>query len=112
MGGRTTWENIVTCCLKCNARKADRLPHQANMRLLRKPERPRWRPFVSSMLGDRIDEGGLLYATPANIVSAIIFRISLLIVFLLGLNVPTCQWTEDRLFLRLPHQASTLMAFV
>jgi len=56
MGGRTTWENIVTCCLKCNARKADRLPHQANMRLLRKPERPRWRPFVSSMLGDRIDK--------------------------------------------------------
>lgn len=56
MGGRTTWENIVTCCLECNARKADRLPHQANMRLLRKPERPRWRPFVSSMMGDAIDK--------------------------------------------------------
>lgn len=56
LGGRTTWENIVTCCLKCNARKADRLPHQANMRLLRKPERPRWRPFVSSMIGDHVEK--------------------------------------------------------
>ncbi|MDQ8194277.1 HNH endonuclease [Coraliomargarita sp. SDUM461004] len=54
-GGRTSWENIVTSCISCNSRKANRLPHQANMRLLRKPERPRWRPFVSSLIGQSYD---------------------------------------------------------
>lgn len=54
-GGRTSWENIVTSCIKCNSRKANRLPHQANMHLLRKPERPRWRPFVSSLIGQDYD---------------------------------------------------------
>ena len=54
-GGRTSWENIVTSCIKCNSRKANRLPHQANMQLIRKPERPRWRPFVSSLIGQDYD---------------------------------------------------------
>lgn len=54
-GGRTSWENIVTSCIKCNSRKANRLPHQANMMLIRKPERPRWRPFVSSLAGQDYD---------------------------------------------------------
>ena len=46
-GGRSTWENIVTACQPCNSRKANRLPHEAGMRLLRKPNRPSWRPFVT-----------------------------------------------------------------
>lgn len=54
-GGRTSWENIVTSCIKCNSRKANRLPHQANMHLIRKPERPRWRPFVSGLIGQNHD---------------------------------------------------------
>ncbi len=54
-GGRTSWENIVTSCIKCNARKANRLPHQAKMHLIRKPERPRWRPFISSLIGQDYD---------------------------------------------------------
>ena len=54
-GGRTSWENIVTSCIKCNSRKANRLPHQANMHLIRKPERPKWRPFVSSLIGQCYD---------------------------------------------------------
>lgn len=54
-GGRTSWENIVTSCIKCNSRKANRLPHQANMHLIRKPERPKWRPFVSSLIGQSYD---------------------------------------------------------
>lgn len=54
-GGRTSWENIVTSCIQCNSRKANRLPHQANMHLIRKPERPRWRPFVSSLIGQSYD---------------------------------------------------------
>ena len=46
-GGRTSWENVVTSCIRCNSRKADRLPHEAGMHLIRKPLRPKWRPFVS-----------------------------------------------------------------
>ena len=44
-GGKTTWENIVCSCIKCNSRKANRLPHEAHMRLIRKPVRPKWRPL-------------------------------------------------------------------
>ena len=50
-GGRTTWENIVCSCVKCNTRKANRLPHEAGMRLIRKPGRPKWRPVISLLLG-------------------------------------------------------------
>ena len=45
-GGATTWENIVCSCIPCNTRKGNRLPRQAGMQLIRKPERPKWRPFV------------------------------------------------------------------
>ena len=45
-GGKTTWENIVCSCIPCNSRKANRLPHEAGMRLVKKPERPKWRPFL------------------------------------------------------------------
>ncbi len=45
-GGLTTWENIVCSCIPCNTRKGNRLAHQVGMRLIRKPERPKWRPFV------------------------------------------------------------------
>lgn len=46
-GGRTEWTNIVTCCVPCNARKADRTPDQAKMLLPRRPERPAHMPAVS-----------------------------------------------------------------
>jgi len=45
-GGLTTWENIVCSCIACNTRKGNRLAHQVNMHLIRKPQRPKWRPFV------------------------------------------------------------------
>ncbi len=44
-GGRTTWENIVTSCFRCNTRKANKLSHEVNMHPLRKPVAPRWRPL-------------------------------------------------------------------
>jgi 5-methylcytosine-specific restriction endonuclease McrA len=52
-GGKTTWENIVCSCIKCNTKKANRLPHEAHMRLIRKPVRPKWRPVISLVLGTR-----------------------------------------------------------
>ena len=44
-GGESSWSNCVLACLKCNSRKANRTPHQANMRLRTKPTRPTWRPL-------------------------------------------------------------------
>jgi len=39
-GGRTLYENMVTCCMACNHRKKNRTPEEAGMKLLRKPFRP------------------------------------------------------------------------
>ena len=50
-GGPTTWENIVCSCIPCNTRKANRTPAEAHMRLVRKPKRPKWRPFVQVSFG-------------------------------------------------------------
>ncbi|MEM6291747.1 MAG: HNH endonuclease [Myxococcota bacterium] len=41
-GGRTTWKNIVACCVKCNRRKGSKSPEEAGMPLLSRPSRPRW----------------------------------------------------------------------
>ena len=40
LGGQTTWENIVTCCITCNVRKGGRTPESAGMRLISRPLRP------------------------------------------------------------------------
>lgn len=42
-GGKTTWTNIVTACLPCNHRKANKTPEQAKMRLLKLPAEPNCR---------------------------------------------------------------------
>jgi len=41
-GGKTTWENVVTACQKCNGRKGSRTPAEANMKLITEPKRPRY----------------------------------------------------------------------
>src|SRR5882672_588875 len=43
-GGRTTWENVVCCCIDCNLTKGARTPDQAGIKLLKVPVRPRWTP--------------------------------------------------------------------
>jgi 5-methylcytosine-specific restriction endonuclease McrA len=45
-GGPTSWENIVCSCIVCNTRKSNRTPQEAGMHLVRRPKRPKWRPFV------------------------------------------------------------------
>ena len=45
-GGTTVWENVVCSCIPCNTHKANRTPGEAGMKLIRKPKRPKWRPFV------------------------------------------------------------------
>lgn len=45
-GGLTTWTNVVCSCIDCNRRKGSRTPEEAHMHLIRKPRKPRWRPFL------------------------------------------------------------------
>src|SRR5690606_8707497 len=40
--GPTSWENVVACCRRCNAKKRDRTPEEAGMRLRRQPFAPRF----------------------------------------------------------------------
>ncbi|NIR51324.1 HNH endonuclease [candidate division KSB1 bacterium] len=37
-GGKSVWENLVTCCQKCNTRKGDLTPREAGMKVLNKPK--------------------------------------------------------------------------
>ncbi|MDC0254288.1 HNH endonuclease [Bacteriovoracales bacterium] len=43
-GGDTTWENVVTCCQKCNSKKGNLLLDECHMRLLKEPIKPPWAP--------------------------------------------------------------------
>ena len=60
MGGDDSWENLICACAKCNNKKGDHTPEQADMHILKKPTMPtfitfiqrnvsiadRWRPFL------------------------------------------------------------------
>jgi 5-methylcytosine-specific restriction endonuclease McrA len=52
-GGQTTWDNIVCACVDCNVRKGGRTPRQANMGLIRKPEKPKRSPVLNHKLTQR-----------------------------------------------------------
>jgi len=47
-GGTSSWTHCVAACVVCNARKADRTPDQAGMRLRRAPERPHWKALAAT----------------------------------------------------------------
>lgn len=51
-GGKTSWENVVCCCLKCNGRKGDQFPEDAGMKLIQKPKRPQQSPVLTVKLGN------------------------------------------------------------
>jgi 5-methylcytosine-specific restriction endonuclease McrA len=46
-GGEMSWENLVTCCRRCNSRKADKTLEASGMKLLRPPRRPRSTAAIS-----------------------------------------------------------------
>ena len=45
-GGKSTWDNVVCCCMECNSRKGNRLPYEAGMFPLKQPTKPTWHPLV------------------------------------------------------------------
>lgn len=50
-GGDDTWENLVTACRPCNLKKGWKTPDEANMRLARRPVRPKWTMTAQILLG-------------------------------------------------------------
>ena len=65
-GGTHTWENVVACCRRCNARKENRLVHEAGFELTRLPAAPQgslllkvsvgsldptWEPYLENFHG-------------------------------------------------------------
>ena len=63
----TTWTNIVTACTKCNLKKSNKTPQQAQMQLQNKPIRPfsnyRYLHVTSrlSIMKDKIPEEWKIY---------------------------------------------------
>jgi 5-methylcytosine-specific restriction endonuclease McrA len=57
-GGRNTWTNLVTCCSKCNHKKGNKTPEEANMKLRRKPYEPTFVNEHESLTGvwDKVKE--------------------------------------------------------
>ena len=49
-GGRTSWDNLVTACLACNAKKGDNLPEKVGASLRKKPMEPDWFQFLAHSL--------------------------------------------------------------
>lgn len=63
-GGPTTWTNITTACKKCNNKKDNRTPKEANMPLLSKPYTPKFGTFKglnSRKIGGKIHESWIPY---------------------------------------------------
>jgi len=55
-GGKTLWNNIVASCFDCNNRKANKLPHEANMFPKTPPRAPIWRPLFGFRRKGGIDD--------------------------------------------------------
>lgn len=49
-GGKKTWANIVTACLRCNQKKGNCTPEQANLHLLKRPSAPKWLPGIGGSI--------------------------------------------------------------
>ncbi|WP_317194238.1 HNH endonuclease [Penaeicola halotolerans] len=45
-GGKTTWENLVTACRRCNARKGHQTPEQVGLKLAQQPYKPTYADFL------------------------------------------------------------------
>ena len=46
-GGLTTWDNVVLASMNANVKKANRLPHEAGMKLRSQPKKPNWHPLFT-----------------------------------------------------------------
>jgi len=54
--GGSTWDNLVTACKNCNARKGDRTPDEAKMPLRQRPFKPSFLMFLRDFSGPIYEE--------------------------------------------------------
>lgn len=52
-GGRSTWNNVVVACVRCNSLKGDRLPVECGMVPRVTPKRPSWFSAFRMIPGER-----------------------------------------------------------
>jgi hypothetical protein len=57
-GGRSSWDNLTTACKRCNSRKGDYTPEEANMPLRQRPFKPSFIMFLRDYSGT-MDESWL-----------------------------------------------------
>jgi 5-methylcytosine-specific restriction endonuclease McrA len=50
-GGKTAWNNLVTACKRCNARKSDFTPEEVGLKLPYKPFKPSFVVFLREFAG-------------------------------------------------------------
>ncbi|MBK6266344.1 HNH endonuclease [Marivirga sp. S37H4] len=50
-GGKSSWNNLVTACKRCNARKGDAKPEESGMVLRRVPFKPSYVMFIRDFSG-------------------------------------------------------------
>lgn len=53
-GGDNSWGNLVSCCKKCNTKKGNRTPEEANMKFIKKVEVPKTFCGVFTVEAERI----------------------------------------------------------
>ena len=58
-GGQNTWENLVTCCHKCNVKKGNKTLNESNMKIKYKPFKPTYSLLVKK--SKLIDESWINY---------------------------------------------------
>jgi 5-methylcytosine-specific restriction endonuclease McrA len=50
-GGKTTWENVVTCCYACNQKKGEKTLKEVGFKLNRQAKKPTSLPIISEARG-------------------------------------------------------------
>ena len=50
-GGKSSWDNLTTACRRCNAKKGDLSPEDANMPLAKRPFKPSFIMFLRDFSG-------------------------------------------------------------
>ena len=50
--GVSAWNNLVCACFKCNSKKSNKTPKEANMKLIRKPYKPKYSPVFRTHISN------------------------------------------------------------
>ena len=61
-GGRSSWDNLATACKRCNTKKGDFTPEEANMAMRQRPFKPSFIVFLRDFAG-LTDDSWLPYLT-------------------------------------------------